>query len=261
MAVQHIDPTLKELLDFHAARVNSPEFVQKRPCSVSASFYVATRYRDSVAALFYNSVGQQENDMCRLCENAGAYGQCPVPVCYGTGLLTTFRNIRIFTGPFLPTIWLTFARPICNLQQIRYMADFALDCGVREAEFPSWHLAEAVNRQLYMANGECSDSRCLPLNMGQTALKRLNMALRWLVRDDGIVDLGVWKGVIEPSRLFVPLDVHVGNTARALGLLQRKAADRKSAVELTGVLRALRPHDPVWYDYALFGIGVEGVLR
>lgn len=81
------------------------------------------------------------------------------------------------------------------------------------------------------------------------------MALRWLVRDDGIVDMGVWKS-IDKSKLYIPLDVHVGNTARDLGLISRKANDRKTVIELTSMLRTLRPDDPVIYDYALFGIGV-----
>ena len=81
------------------------------------------------------------------------------------------------------------------------------------------------------------------------------MALRWLVRNDGIVDLGVWD-CIEPSQLFVPLDVHVGDTVRALGMIERKANDRHTVVEVTEQLRRMRPDDPVIYDFALFGIGI-----
>ena len=88
-----------------------------------------------------------------------------------------------------------------------------------------------------------------------TALKRINMALRWLVRCDGIVDLGVWTE-IKPSQLYIPLDVHVGDTARALGLVTRRANDKRTVVELTKVLRKMRPDDPVIYDFALFGIGI-----
>lgn len=82
------------------------------------------------------------------------------------------------------------------------------------------------------------------------------MALRWLVRDDGIVDLGVWKS-LTPAQLYIPFDVHVGNTARELGILTRRTNDRKAVEILTGSLRHLRPDDPVFFDYALFGIGVE----
>jgi len=106
------------------------------------------------------------------------------------------------------------------------------------------------------ANGGATDSRCLPTNLTNTALKRINMALRWLVRDDGIVDMGVWTA-IKPSQLFIPLDVHGGNTARALGLIDRRANDKKTVLALTSLLRKFRPDDPVIYDYALFGVGIN----
>ena len=89
-----------------------------------------------------------------------------------------------------------------------------------------------------------------------SACKRLNMMLRWLCRRDGIVDLGLWKN-ISPEKLMIPLDVHVARISRELGLLQRKQNDRKSVEMLTEELRELSPEDPVKYDFALFGIGVE----
>jgi uncharacterized protein (TIGR02757 family) len=86
--------------------------------------------------------------------------------------------------------------------------------------------------------------------------KRLNMFLRWMVRrDDRGVDFGIWKR-IDPSILFIPLDVHSGNTARKLGLLERKTNDWGAVEELTAVLREFDPADPVKYDFALFGLGV-----
>jgi uncharacterized protein (TIGR02757 family) len=86
-----------------------------------------------------------------------------------------------------------------------------------------------------------------------SACKRINLALRWLVRREGPVDLGLWKGV-SPASLFIPLDIHVGRSARLLGLLDagRKADDRKAAISLTEKLRELCPEDPVKYDLALF---------
>ena len=63
--------------------------------------------------------------------------------------------------------------------------------------------------------------------------------------------------MLRPSQLYIPLDVHVNDTARQLGLLTRKAADRKAVVELTGNLRRFNSEDPVLYDYALFGIGMN----
>jgi uncharacterized protein (TIGR02757 family) len=95
---------------------------------------------------------------------------------------------------------------------------------------------------------------------GGSAGKRLNMFLRWMVRKDNYgVDFGIWKK-IDQSQLFIPLDLHSGNTARMLGLLTRKMNDWKAVEELTSVLREFDPADPVKYDFALFGIGVNEKL-
>lgn len=90
--------------------------------------------------------------------------------------------------------------------------------------------------------------------------KRLNMFLRWMVRnDDNGVDFGVWRRMV-PSQLICPCDVHVERVARKLGLIQRKQSDWKTACELTENLRQLDADDPVKYDFALFGLGVEREL-
>lgn len=92
-------------------------------------------------------------------------------------------------------------------------------------------------------------------NKGSVA-KKINMCLRWFVRNDNSgVDLGIWKN-ISPSKLSCPLDVHSGNVARKLGLLTRKQNDGKALNELDDSLRLLDPHDPVKYDFALFGLGI-----
>jgi len=93
-----------------------------------------------------------------------------------------------------------------------------------------------------------------------SAAKRINMFLRWMVRDSkNGVDFGLWKS-ISPSQLSCPLDIHSGNVARSLGLLYRKQNDQKAVEELDLNLRKYDPQDPVKYDYALFGLGVfEGL--
>ena len=89
-----------------------------------------------------------------------------------------------------------------------------------------------------------------------SAAKRINMYLRWMVRNDNNgVDFGIWKS-LKPSQLSCPLDVHSGNVARKLGLLKRKQNDAKALLELDTALRKLDPTDPVKYDFALFGLGV-----
>ena len=89
-----------------------------------------------------------------------------------------------------------------------------------------------------------------------SAAKRINMYLRWMVRNDNNgVDFGLWKS-ISPSVLSCPLDVHSGNVARKIGLLTRKQNDAKALAQLDNSLRAMDSNDPVKYDFALFGLGV-----
>ena len=93
------------------------------------------------------------------------------------------------------------------------------------------------------------------------ACKRLNMFLRWMVRSDARgVDFGLWSS-IPASALYLPLDVHSGNMARALGLLARRSSDWKAVEEVTSSLRAFDEADPVRYDFALFGAGIDGYLK
>lgn len=89
-----------------------------------------------------------------------------------------------------------------------------------------------------------------------SSAKRINMFLRWMVRQDTMkVDFGLWKD-IDTSDLMLPLDVHTGNVGRKLGLLERKQNDWKAVEEITLNLRRLCPNDPIKYDFALFGLGV-----
>jgi uncharacterized protein (TIGR02757 family) len=86
--------------------------------------------------------------------------------------------------------------------------------------------------------------------------KRLNMFLRWMVRNDRRgVDFGIWKS-ISPALLYCPIDLHSGRVARKLGLLKRLQDDWKAVDELTQNLRKLDPKDPIKYDFALYGLGV-----
>lgn len=90
-----------------------------------------------------------------------------------------------------------------------------------------------------------------------SAAKRLNMFLRWMVRNDNKgIDFGIWND-IPPSALMLPLDVHTGNVGRQLGLISRKQNDWKTVEEITEVLRLFDPDDPIKYDFALFGMGIE----
>ncbi|MGN8069418.1 TIGR02757 family protein [Mucilaginibacter sp. 22184] len=91
----------------------------------------------------------------------------------------------------------------------------------------------------------------------KSTCKRLNMFLRWMVRQDNSgVDFGIWNR-IKPADLICPLDLHVDRVARKLLLITRKQTDWQTALELTARLREFDPTDPVKYDFALFGLGIE----
>lgn len=96
----------------------------------------------------------------------------------------------------------------------------------------------------------------IPSPLKGSTCKRLNMYLRWMVRDDGLVDFGIWK-TIKPAQLICPIDIHVSRVAVQLGLLKNDKNNWQTAVELTENLKQLDKHDPVKYDIALFSIGAN----
>ena len=89
------------------------------------------------------------------------------------------------------------------------------------------------------------------------ANKKIHMLRRWMVRDDGKVDMGLWKHT-DKRNLIIPLDVHVHRTASQLGITQRKSADLRTAEEITAFLRKAFPDDPALGDFALFAVGATG---
>lgn len=85
--------------------------------------------------------------------------------------------------------------------------------------------------------------------------KKINMMRRWMVRNDGKVDLGIWKST-DPASLLIPLDVHVYEVAVALGLTSRKQKDIVTVKEITDAFADIFPGDPCKGDFSLFGYGV-----
>ena len=245
---------IKELLDTEAHRFNRPEFIEEDPIQFPRMF---TDKRDiEIAALLASTIAWGKRNM--ICRNANkmfalmdwqpykyvmdrGYEELP-----DGNIHRTFFNANL--RHYLRGLYAIYS-------EYADLESFARSVGVENSEAPSWLLAEAVNGKLAEGNEGRCDYRCLPLGLDKSALKRFNMALRWLVRDDGIVDLGIWN-VIKPSQLFIPLDVHVGNVSRQLGLLTRRTNDRLAVEQLTAALRKFDPIDPVKYDFALFSLGI-----
>lgn len=245
---------LHDLLESEARRINSPEFIADDPVQFPRRY---ERLQDiEIAALLSATIAWGNRKMiCRDCDRMlsamdgrpyefvmdSAYEDLPDGNIHRTFFVKDLRHY--LRG--LRRIYASYGS----------LHEFARHEHIADHETPSWKLVEGINRELCAANSGAGNPRCLPSNLESTALKRINMALRWLVRDDGIVDMGVWN-IIRPSQLFIPLDVHVGNISRQLGLLSRRSNDRKAVIELTERLRCFRPDDPIVYDYALFGIGI-----
>lgn len=249
-----VDSLTWQILEEEATRINSPLFIANDPVQFPRQF--SSLPDIEIAALLTATISWGNRTMiCRSAERLlalmghaphnfvmeQAYEDLPDGNIHRTFFV---RNLRHYLRG-LHAIYSRYGS----------LDEWAAAMHVGESEQPAWMLAELLNNEIANANDGVADSRCLPLNLRNTALKRLNMALRWLVRNDGIVDMGVWRS-ITPAQLYIPLDVHVGDTARHLGLTARRANDRRTTLEITHLLAERRPADPVWFDYALFGIGM-----
>lgn len=250
-----IDKDLAMFLDMEAERINKPDFIEKDPVQFPRRF---EKLQDiEIAGLLSAIIAWGNRKMiCRDAERMLSLMDNE-PYLYvmdeGYEDLDPAMNLH---RTFFARHFQYFLRGMREIFK-RYgsLDGFSKAVGAGTSSAPAWKLVEEMQKIMCEMNGGETCSQCLPVNLDNTALKRINMALRWFVRDDGIVDMGVWKS-IPKSKLFIPLDVHVGNVSRELGLLTRKANDRKSVELLTDSLRTIRPDDPCFYDYALFGIGV-----
>lgn len=251
-----INPDMAELLEAEATRINNPAFIGDDPVQFPRRF---SKLQDIEIVAFLSAIiaWGRRSMICRDAERMlQLMDNDPYNYVMDEGYLDLDPRLNIHRT-FFASHFQYFLKGMREIYR-RYdsLDAFAKAKNVGDSEAPSWMLVEEMEKIMRIVNNGQDCSQCLPVNLKSTALKRINMALRWLVRDDGIVDMGVWNS-IPKSKLFIPLDVHVGNTARNLGLLTRKANDRKSVEQITECLRTLRPDDPVIFDYALFGIGIE----
>lgn len=244
------------LLISEADRINSPTFIKDDPVQFPRQF---SDVRDiEIAAILISHISWGKRSM--ILRDAERLLQMMDSRPYDYMMEQAFLDLpdgmnihRTFFASHLKD-FLAGMRNIYNSAST--LQEYALKRGIESAEFPAWELAAAMRNEIIAASGGRECQRTIPSNLSASAIKRLNMALRWLVRRDGIVDIGIWDK-FEPSKLFIPLDVHVGNTSRNLGLTERKANDRKTAVEITEALRKVCPEDPIKLDFALFGLGIE----
>ena len=249
---------LKKLLDAYYRKINRPEFITHDPVQFPHR-YKKSQDRE-IAAFLAASIAWGRRDLIlKSAEKMFALmGKSPYDfVMKGdySKLATGQNGRRSIHRTFFEDDLIYFCRGFraCYEKFGSLEALFASAAGIWEGI--------RVFRQT-MAAGNGSPSKHISDAEAGSACKRLNLALRWLVRQEGPVDLGLWKS-ISPSSLFIPLDLHVGRAARQLGLLDsgRKANDKKAVIMITEKLRVFCPEDPVKYDLALFGYGMANGLK
>lgn len=249
------DNDIKAFLDQKAARYNTIAFIDSDPILVPHMF--ALKEDIEIAGLLTATLAWGQRTT--IIRNATRLvGMMPGgPHAFITGHRPEDRE------PFLHFVHRTFNGLDCayfleTLQRI-YKEHGGLEqvftTGYRK-EGTVYGALNSFRECFFTAGLPGSTSRHVSDVTSNSAAKRLNMFLRWMVRQDHQgVDFGLWTG-IPPSDLMIPLDVHSGNTARKLGLLQRRQNDWKAVEQLTARLRDFDRDDPVKYDYALFGLGV-----
>lgn len=247
-------PDLKSFLDEKALKYNQPFFIETDPIQVPknfsqkenieiAAFLTATISWGNRLSIIKNAIkltALMDNQPHKFVLNAS-----------NDELKSLERFVhRTFNGNDCRF----FILSLKNIYQNHGGLQVVFETGFKKENSVKSSLKEFYN-VFFEIGGERSRKHVSNVEKGASA-KRLNMFLRWMVRNDKCgVDFGLWNGIPQ-SALMLPLDVHTGNVARKLGLLQRKANDWKAVEEATQKLRNFDPEDPVKYDFALFGLGV-----
>ncbi len=247
---------LKEFLDSKVEKYNCPEFIETDPISIPHKF---TLKEDIEIAGFLTATIAWGNRKAIL-KAANRLMQWMDNKPYDFILNHTEADLK----PFEKFVYRTFNGADCvfflkSLQNI-FVKHGDIECVINSGYLPNKSIKEAINyfRELFFSlpHQKRTEKHFANVEKGSAA-KRFNMYLRWMVRNDKKgVDFGLWKQ-IDMAELMMPLDVHSGTIARKLELLQRKSNDWRAVEELTRKLKLFDAHDPVKYDYALFGLGVN----
>jgi len=246
---------LKELLDEKFEEYNTRSFIENDPISVPHLF---TKKEDIEIAGFFAAML--------------AWGQRPQIIRSATKLLKMMDNAphdfitaatRNDLDQFGKFVHRTFDGEDCRFF-IRSLRNIYLKHQGMEQVFTAAFKQHgdlnpaitAFRKAFYEITHFPESEKHLSSPLKNSACKRINLFLRWMVRDDGKgVDFGIWKN-IPASALYCPLDVHTGNTSRELGLLKIKLNNWKAVEELTSELKKFDAADPVKYDFSLFGLGI-----
>jgi uncharacterized protein (TIGR02757 family) len=249
---------LKDFLDLKVEQFNQPNFIENDPISIPHQY---SKKQDIEITAFWAAVlawGQRVTIINKCEELFRSMDNAP----HDFILNHSENDLKKFLGfkhrTFNATDTLYFISFLQNFYKTHESLEAAFITGVHEQDVNiETGLIEFHNQFFSLPDAPDRTKKHIATPARKSACKRLNMFLRWMVRkDDNGVDFGLWNK-IQMNQLICPCDVHVDRIGRKLGLISRKQTDWQTAVALTNNLKEFDPQDPVKYDFALFGLGVE----
>lgn len=246
---------LKDFLDYKVEQFNRPEFIQLDPISIPHQY---KKKQDIEIAGLLTAVlawGQRITIINKSKELLSLMDNSPHDFLLHHKLadLKSFERFKHRT--FNSTDALYFVEALGNIYRKHSTLEEAFLVSASEPHIGAG-LINFHNLFFSLEDFPGRTKKHISTPERKSACKRINMYLRWMVRqDDKGVDFSLWRK-ISPSQLICPLDLHVERVARKLKLIRRKQVDWETAVELTANLKILDPVDPVKYDFALFGLGI-----
>lgn len=247
---------LKEFLDEKVDQYNQPGFIENDPIQIPHQF---KKLQDIEIAGFFAATlawGQRKTIIAKCKELMSLMENSP----YAFMLQHTAKDLKRLS---------TFKHRTFNTTDLLYFVHFFNQHYQKEKSLENAFIGKNMRERLNYFHKTFFSLNDFPARTRKhiatperkSACKRLNMFLRWMVRRDEMgVDFGLWKN-ISPTELICPIDLHVERVARKLKLIKRKPVDWLTAEELTNNLSKFDPTDPVKYDFALFGLGLEGFKR
>ena len=252
---------LKEYLDYHVGLYNQSDFIEKDPISIPHQF---TLRQDREIAGFFAAIfawGKRTIILNKANELLERMDYDP----YGFILNHQEKDLKALLGfkhrTFNDTDLLYFVYFLKQHYTTHQSLEEAFLKGQQGEEYSVEQSLNAFKNYFFnLPEAPVRTRKHISSPLQKASCKRLNMFLRWMVREDKYgVDFGLWKKI--PTRkLICPCDVHVLRVAEALNLVDRPKSDWKTAVKLTEALKIFDEEDPAKYDFALFGLGVIGKL-
>ncbi|MEQ9426584.1 MAG: TIGR02757 family protein [Cyclobacteriaceae bacterium] len=251
---------LKSFLDEKVELYNQPGFIADDPISIPHSF---SKKQDIEIAGFWAAIlawGQRKTIINKCQELFSLMDNSPHDFIVNHSEDDLKKLLQFKHRTFNSTDTLYFIEFFKHHYQNYDSLEDAFLEGIEHEETIEKGLANFHHQFFSLPHYPHRTKKHIPTPERKSACKRINMFLRWMVRNDYKgVDFGIWNR-IKPAQLICPCDLHVDRVARKLGLIKRKQTDWQTALQLTENLRTLDSKDPVKYDFALFGLGViEGV--